>query len=246
MTLFWIVLSNTIIGIFSLVGVFTLALKEQVLQKILLYLVALSAGALMGGAFLHLLPESVEESGDVNVFLWVLVAFVIFFLIEKLLHWRHCHKSHCSIHTFGHMNLFGDAVHNFIDGVIIAASFVVSIPLGITTVFAIALHEIPQEIGDFGVLIYAGFGKKKALFLNFMVAMIAVLGGVFGYYLSTYAENSIKILLPFAAGGFIYIAASDLLPELRKEAGLKKSFISFAMFIIGILIMYGVKFIGGK
>jgi len=246
MTLLWIVLSNTLIGIFSLVGVFTLALKEQVLQKILLYLVALSAGALMGGAFLHLLPESIKGNSDTNIFLWVLVAFVIFFLIEKLLHWRHCHKSHCSIHTFGHMNLFGDAVHNFIDGVIIAASFVVSIPLGITTVFAIALHEIPQEIGDFGVLIYAGFGKKKALILNFIVAMIAVAGGIFGYYLSTYAEDSINILLPFAAGGFIYIAASDLIPEFRKEASLKKSFFSFGMFVVGILIMYCVKFIGSE
>lgn len=246
MTLLWIVLSTTIIGIFSLVGVFTLALKEQFLQKILLSLVALSAGALMGGAFLHLLPESIEKGGGTDTFLWVLAAFIIFFLIEKILHWRHCHKKDCSIHTFGHMNLFGDAVHNFIDGIIIAASFVVSIPLGITTVLAIALHEIPQEIGDFGVLIYAGFEKKKALMLNFIVAMIAVLGGIFGYYLTTYAENSINILLPFAAGGFIYIAASDLLPEIRKETDLKKSIFSFGMFIIGILIMYGVKFIGGE
>jgi zinc and cadmium transporter len=246
MTLLWIVLSTTIIGIFSLVGIFTLSLKEQILQKILLYLVALSAGALMGGAFLHLLPESIEKGGGADTFVWVLVAFIIFFLIEKLLHWRHCHKTNCQVHTFGHMNLFGDSVHNFIDGIIIAASFVVSIPLGITTVIAIALHEIPQEIGDFGVLIYAGFEKKKALLLNFIVAMIAVLGGIFGYYLSTYAQNSIEVLLPFAAGGFIYIAASDLLPELRKETNFKKSIFSFLMFIIGILIMYGVKFIGGE
>lgn len=245
MTLLWIILSTTAIGVFSLIGVFTLSLKEQLLQKILLSLVALSAGALMGGAFLHLLPESIEKGG-VDTFYWVLVAFIAFFLVEKILHWRHCHTNKCSIHTFGHMNLFGDAIHNFIDGIIIAASFVVSIPLGITTVIAIALHEIPQEIGDFGVLIYAGFEKKKALMLNFIIAMIAVLGGIFGYYLTTYAQNSIDILLPFAAGGFIYIAASDLLPEIRKEADLKKSIFSFGMFIIGILIMYGVKFIGGE
>jgi len=244
MTLLWILLSTSIIGILSLVGVFTLALKEQVLQKILLFLVALSTGALMGGAFLHLLPEAIKEGDSANVFLWTLVAFVVFFLIEKLLHWRHCHKGHCEIHTFGHMNLFGDAVHNFIDGMIIAATFVVSIPLGVTTVLAIALHEIPQEIGDLGVLLYAGFAKKKALILNFVVAMIAVLGAVFGYFLSTYTENSIKFLLPFAAGGFIYIAASDLLPEIRKETSIKKSLFSFGMFILGILIMYGVKFIG--
>lgn len=236
MTLLWIILSTTAIGVFSLVGVFTLALKEKLLHKILLSLVALSAGALMGGAFLHLLPESIEKGGP-NTFYWVLVAFIIFFLVEKILHWRHCHTNNCSIHSFGHMNLFGDSVHNFIDGIIIAASFVVSVPLGITTVIAIALHEIPQEIGDFGVLIYAGFEKKKALLLNFVTAMIAVAGGIFGYYLTTYAENSINYLLPFAAGGFIYIAASDLLPEIRKETDLKKSIFSFAMFLVGILII---------
>jgi len=243
-TLFWIILSNFVVGVFSLVGVFTLALKEQLLQKILLSLVALSAGALMGGAFLHLLPEAIHEEGDEKILLFVLVSFVIFFLIEKLLHWRHCHKSNCSIHTFGHMNLFGDAIHNFIDGMIIAATFVVSVPLGVTTVLAIALHEIPQEIGDFGVLLYAGFGKKKALLLNFLVAMIAVLGGIFGFYLSTYAANSIHFLLPFAAGGFIYIGASDLLPEVRKELSFRKSLLSFGMFILGIFIMYVIKFIG--
>ncbi len=246
MTLLWIILSAVIIGFFSLVGVFTLSLKEQILQKILLYLVAISAGALMGGAFLHLLPEAVTENKSADVFLWTLIAFAVFFLIEKFLHWRHCHKKNCPTHTFGYMNLFGDAIHNFIDGMIIAATFVVSTPLGVTTVLAIALHEIPQEIGDFGVLIYAGFEKKKALLLNFLVAMIAVLGGIFGYFLSTYAENSIKMLLPFAAGGFIYIAASDLLPELRKETSLSKSLSYFGMFVIGILIMYGVKFIGGE
>jgi zinc and cadmium transporter len=243
MTLFRILVSTFFIGLFSLVGVFTLALKQKTLEKILLFLVALSTGVLMGGAFLHLLPEALTESPPQTAFAWTLGAFALFFLIEKLLHWRHCHKGHCDVHTFGHMNLFGDAVHNFIDGMIIAATFVVSAPLGWMTVLAIALHEIPQEIGDFGVLLYAGFSKKRALFLNFVVAMVALLGAGLGYYLSLQSSKMVALLLPVAAGGFIYISASDLLPELRKEISLQKSFISFGIFLLGILIMYGATFL---
>jgi len=219
-------------------------MKEKSLERILLLLVALSAGALMGGAFLHLIPEASERFRDYHIFVYVLVGFVLFFLIEKILHWRHCHKRKCPVHTFAYMNLVGDAVHNFIDGLIIAASFVANLHLGIVTTIAIALHEIPQEIGDFGVLVYAGFKKTKALFFNFITALTAILGGIIGYYLSGYVESSMMFLLPFAAGGFIYIAASDLIPEIRKEVSLKKSLSSFGIFLLGILIMYGVKFIG--
>lgn len=244
-TFSWIIISTTVIALFALVGIFTLALKEKLLEKILLFLVSLSAGALMGGAFLHLLPEAVEKSEGVDIFLWVLVAFIAFFLVEKLLHWRHCHKGHCEVHTFGFMNLFGDSVHNFIDGLIIAGSFTVSTHLGLITVLAVALHEIPQEIGDFGVLVYAGFKKKKALILNFFIALTVVLGGIFGFYLTGFFESSIKFLLPFAAGGFIYIAASDLLPEIRKETGLSKSLVSFGIFLAGIVLMYLLRFFEG-
>ena len=141
------------------------------------------------------------------------------------------------------MNLVGDGVHNFIDGLIIAATFLIDIRLGITTSIAIALHEIPQEIGDFGVLIYAGFKRAKALILNFLVALIAMAGAIVGYFLSFYVENLIVYLLPFAAGGFLYISTSDLIPEIRKERDIKKSFVSFAFFLLGILIMYLAKFI---
>ena len=174
----------------------------------------------------------------------VLFSFVLFFLIEKLLHWRHCHKKNCQVHTFGYMNLFGDAVHNFIDGLVIASTFIIDVKLGIITSFVIALHEIPQEIGDFGVLLYSEFSRKKALLANFLVALTAVFGGIFGYFLSFQIENITSYLLPFAAGGFIYIAASDLMPEIRKEASLKKSMLSFGVFLLGIVIMYVVKFIG--
>jgi len=244
--LIFIITTTFLISLASLIGVFTLSIKEKVLSKFLLLLISLSAGALMGGAFLHLLPEASEKLDTGSLYSIVLFSFILFFLIEKLFHWRHCHKKNCDVHTFGYMNLFGDAVHNFVDGLVIAATFLIDIKLGVITSFAIALHEIPQEIGDFGVLLYSGFSRKKALISNFLVAITAVLGGVIGYFASFQIENITSFLLPFAAGGFIYIAASDLMPEIRKETSLKKSMLSFGVFLVGILIMFLVKFIGGE
>jgi len=241
----YIFLATFIVSLISFVGVVTLALKDKILNKILLILIGLSAGALMGGAFLHLLPEAVEKSNGLDVYLFVLIGFILFFLIEKVLHWRHCHKGECDVHTFHYMNLVGDSIHNFIDGLIMAASFVVSIPLGITTTIAIATHEIPQEIGDFGVLLYGGFSKKKAIMLNFVVALTAVLGGIVGYFVSNLIENIVLFILPFAAGGFIYIAATDLVPEIRKELDMKKYMATLFVFICGILIMWVTKVIFG-
>jgi len=241
----YIFLATFIVSLISFVGVVTLALNDKILNKILLILIGLSAGALMGGAFLHLLPEAVEKSTGLNVYLFVLVGFILFFLIEKVLHWRHCHKGECDVHTFHYMNLVGDSIHNFIDGLIMAASFVVSIPLGITTTIAIATHEIPQEIGDFGVLLFGGFSKKRAIMLNFVVALTAVLGGIVGYFVSNLIENIVVFILPFAAGGFIYIAATDLVPEIRKELDMKKYMATLFVFICGILIMWVTKVIFG-
>lgn len=241
-----IIIATFVISLCGLIGVFTLSIQEAKLSRILMLLVALSAGALMGGAFIHLLPEAVEVLEPTVVFGIVLFSFVSFFFIEKLLHWRHCHKGHCDIHTFGYMNLIGDSVHNFIDGLIIAATFMTDISLGIATTITIAFHEIPQEIGDFGVLLYSGFDKKKALLSNFLVACIAILGGIVGYFLSLYVEHFMVYFLPFAAGGFIYIAASDLMPEIRKEQSLKKSIASFGVFLLGIGIMILVKIFGAE
>ena len=242
LTLSWIIIATIIISLISFIGVLTLGLKEKLLNKILLVLVALSAGALIGGAFLHLIPEALEENSHTStVFIYVLVGFGLFYLVEKSLHWRHCHKGHCEIHTFAHMSLIGDAVHNFIDGLIIASSFVMDPKLGIVTTIAVALHEIPQEIGDFGVLIYGGFKKSKALFLNFLTATTALFGGIFGYFLSTYVESATELLTPLAAGGFIYIAASDLIPELHKESKFYKSLIAFACFFVGVGLMFLLK-----
>jgi zinc and cadmium transporter len=241
----YILLATFIVSLISFVGVVTLALKDKILSKILLVLIGLSAGALMGGAFLHLLPEAAEKSSGLDVYLVVLIGFILFFLIEKVLHWRHCHKGECDVHTFRYMNLIGDSIHNFIDGLIMAASFVVSVPLGITTTIAIATHEIPQEIGDFAVLIYGGFSKRKAIMLNFVVALTAVLGGIVGYFVSNLIEDIVLLILPFAAGGFIYIAATDLVPEIRKELDMKKYMATLFVFICGILIMWVTKVIYG-
>jgi zinc and cadmium transporter len=225
----------------SFIGVTTLALSGKRLKKILLMLVGFSAGALIGGAFLHLLPEAIESANtSTNIFIYAIVGFVLFFVLEKLL-WRHCHEKVCPIHTFAYLNLIGDGVHNFIDGLIVAASFVVSIPLGVASTFAIAAHEIPQEIGDFGVLIYSGLKPKKALFMNFLSALLAVAGGVIGFYLFPYMESAKIYLLAIAAGGFLYIAAADLVPELHKETDTKRTVLSFASFLIGIVLMWAMK-----
>lgn len=241
-TIFYILIATLLISGGSLIGIITLAVQEEKLNKILLLLVSLSAGALMGGAFIHLLPEASETLEGIQVYGLALLSFITFFFIEKLFHWRHCHKGKCDVHTFGYMNLIGDSIHNFIDGLILAATFMTDIRLGFITTLAIALHEIPQEIGDFGVLLYAGFNKKKALIANFLVAMTVVVGGVAGYYL-TFLHNFMTYLLPFAAGGFIYIASSDLMPEIRKEENFKKSIVSFGIFLTGVLIMYLVTFL---
>ena len=238
-----IILASLAISLGVWVAVLFLYFKKETLHKITLFLVSLSAGALMGGAFLHLLPEAAQEIETSKLYLIVLAAFIFFFFMEKLLFWRHCHKENCPIHTFGYMNLVGDSLHNFIDGLVIAGAFLVDIKLGIATTIAIAIHEIPQEIGDFGVLIHAGFNKKRALVVNYLVALTVVLGGVVGYFISFSLNNIIPYLLPFAAGGFIYIAASDLMPEIRKETNLKRSINSFAIFILGIALMLIVKLI---
>ncbi len=242
-TFLLIITASLLISAGSLIGIFTLSMKEAKLEKVLLFLVSLSAGALMGGAFIHLLPEAAENIEPSTLFLIVLFAFILYFFVEKLFHWRHCHKGKCKIHTFGYMNLIGDALHNFIDGLILSAAFITDIRLGIITTIAIALHEIPQEIGDFGVLLYAGFHKRKALIANFLVALTVVFGGIVGYISNTFSEKFITYLIPFAAGGFLYIASSDLMPEIRKEQNIRKSLISFGTFLIGILLMFLVGFL---
>ncbi|MBW2992559.1 ZIP family metal transporter [Candidatus Woesearchaeota archaeon] len=234
------IISVLVVSLISLIGIFTLAVKLENLKRILFFFVSFSVGALFGAAFLHLLPEAMEEFGlKHEICLSALAGIVIFFIVEKFVHWRHCHiptsKEHP--HPFAIMNLVGDAVHNFIDGLVIAGSFMASVALGITTTVAVALHEIPQEIGDFSVLVHGGFKRSKALFLNFMTALTAVLGVVVSLLIGVAYENYLMFLLPFTAGGFIYIAGSDLIPELHKECKASRSLLQLFGLLLGIGIM---------
>jgi len=239
----WPIGATFIVSLIAFVGIIGLFFKEKILNKILLLLVGFSAGALLGGAFLHIVPELSEQNLLCEkIFLVVLLGFSIFFLFEKLLHWHHHHKcGGCEIQTLPYMNLLGDGLHNFIDGLIIAAAFSVDINLGISTTIAVIAHEIPQEIGDFGVLVYGGFSKLKALFWNFISAITAILGAVVGYLLINQVSSIQPYLLALTAGGFIYIAASDLIPELNKQKRGWKTVLSFIFFLLGIALMYFMK-----
>jgi len=237
----WTIGATIAVSLVAFVGIFSLSMKDAFLNKILFALVGFAAGSLMGGAFLHLIPEAAEVNNSLSLFVFILVGFALFFLIERLLKWRHCHEGHCHVHTFTKMSLIGDGVHNFIDGLIIAASFMTDIHLGIITTIAVIIHEFPQEMGDFAILVYGGYSKGKALLFNFFTALLAVLGGVIGLLLLQNVEGVSNFLIPFAAGGFIYIAASDLIPELHKEQQTKKAFSAFAFFILGLIVMYILK-----
>lgn len=226
-----------------------MAIKKESLEKILLILVAFSAGALLGDAFIHLLPEAIEKNGgelNYQIAISIFVGIVIFYALEKFLRWRHCHDIECEEHPkhLATINLFSDALHNFIDGIIIGISFLVSIPLGLVTLIAVAAHEIPQELGDFGVLVHSGFSRKKALTYNFLFALTAVLGTIITLLIGPRLQILVDYMIPITAGGFIYIALSDLIPELHKEENLSYSTIQFIFMIIGIALMFGLLAIG--
>lgn len=233
------IVSVLVVSLISLVGIITLSIKNKTLNKILLYSVSFAAGSLLGDVFFHLLSKNTTVYGS---FL-VLLGIILFFILEKIIRWRHCHmlttKEHQ--HPLSFVILAGDALHNFIDGLTIAASYLVDIKVGIATTLAIIFHEIPQEIGDFSALIYGGFSKVKAMLFNFLSALTAVLGAILVLVINN--SNLTEILIPITAGGFIYIASSDLIPELHKELEIKKSILQLVFFIIGILVMFGLKFI---
>ena len=235
-----ILLATFIVSLISLIGIFFIGMKQDTLTKIIKYLVSFAVGGLLGGAFFHLLPESME-TGNPFLFVYVLSGIMIFFLIEKFLHWRHCHKGHCDAHTFTYLNLIGDGIHNFIDGMIIAASFVTDMRLGVITTLAVAAHEIPQEIGDFAILVYGGFSKSKALLFNLLSALTAMAGAVIAYFSFNQIVWLKGFLIPFTAGGFLYIALVDLIPELHKEAGKDNMALQFITIISGLLLMWLLK-----
>jgi zinc and cadmium transporter len=241
-TTFLIILSVFIISLISFIGVFTLSIKTKNLKKILIYLISFSAGALLGDTFIHLLPEIAEKTGfTLKTSFSILGGIAIFFALEKIIRWDHCHRhvtEESHVHPFAYMNLVGDAFHNFLDGIIIAASYLVSIPAGVATTIAVALHEIPQEIGDFGVLLQGGFTKTKALLLNFASALIAIIGAIITIFVGAKIQNIELFLIPIAAGGFIYIAGSDLIPEIHKHSDkIHQGILQLLAFLLGIAVM---------
>jgi len=239
-TLVLILASIFLVSLVSLIGILILLL-EKILSGALTVLVGLATGGLLGGAFLHLLPEALSQNSSADIFICVIMGILLFFSLEKFLCWHHCHRERCDVHTFTYMSLVGDAVHNFIDGMIIAVSYGSGISLGVASTIAIVFHEIPQEIGDFGVLIYGGTKRLRALFYNFLSALTAIAGGLVSYSLSFSVENFAAFLVPFAAGGFIYIATSDLIPELHKERRLTYSSVQMLLTLIGVLLMWLLK-----
>jgi len=226
----------------SLVGLFTFWIKNEKLEKILIYFVAFSAWALLGDVFFHLLPELQEENISSTVS-WCLILWgiVIGLFIEKVIHWNHCHHAESKEHPhpLAIMNLVWDFFHNFIDGLIIWASFLVNITAGISTSLAVLFHEIPQEMWDFAVLVHWGYKKGKAILLNFLTALSAVLWVILTFILGTKVENVHLYLIPIAIGMFIYIAGSDLIPEINKHnQKISTSLLQILMFIIGTIIMF--------
>ena len=226
----------------SLIGAFALSFGMERIKKWLLLFVSFSAGTLLGDAFFHLLPEVTERIGfSARVSFGVIAGILVWFIIEKFIQWHHCHHVHefekDHIHPFAILNLIGDFLHNIIDGMIIAASFLVSVPVGIATTVAVVLHEIPQELSDFGVLLHGGFSRGRALFLNFLSALGALLGAIFALFLAGQIDGVELLFIPFAAGSFIYIATADLIPELHKESRVGESLKHLISLLAGVVVM---------
>ena len=235
MVLELIVAATIVVSLISLVGIALIFVGKKQMDSILFFLISIATGTLLGAAFFDLLPESIGLS-DAAIALEVAFAGVIVaFIIEKIVHWHHHHAAREKEHhqPLGTLTLVGDGVHNFFDGVAIAAAFLVNVPLGITTTVAIALHEIPQEMGDFALLLYSGYSKMKALAFNLLSALAAVAGGVLFYFFSGTVEHLEAYALAFTAGMFIYIASADILPELHKEKRAKSSALQLVCIMIG-------------
>lgn len=233
------------VSLVSLAGIITLSLSLERLKKILIFLVSFSAGAMLGDVFFHIMPEISEAQGFAGLTPILFIGgILLFFILEKYIHWTHCHEplSEQHPHHLAAMNLFGDGLHNFIDGLMIAASYIISIPLGLATTLAIVFHEIPQEIGEFGVLLHSGFTKKKAIFFNLISAAMAIIGTVIGLMLADRSDAFAAAILPITAASFIYIATADLIPELHKETKMSRSFIQLISLLLGVAAMYLLTF----
>lgn len=245
MTEIYTIISVIIISLISLIGVIALSINQKLLNKILFILIAVAVGAFFGDAIIHLIPESFSKLNEVEGPFYVLLGIVAFFSLEKFLRWQHTHDTHIEddedyIHPIGPLVIFSDGIHNAIDGAIIAASFMVSIEVGIVTTIAIALHEIPQEISDFALLLHAGYSKRKAILFNFLSSSVAIFGALITLFILNSTENILPAMTAFAAGSFLYIAGSDLVPELHKKKKMSESFIQLISILVGIGIMFAL------
>ncbi len=242
--------SVIVVSLVAVIAAIPLLVKKKVSQQILLSLLSISVGTLLATVFFHLLPEAfghaLEEGMMLSVALYALLGFLLFFILEKFIHWRHSRKEedgmsgHSHAYHIAPVNLIGDAVHNFIDGLVIAGAYVVNIGLGVAATVSVLFHELPQELADFGVLLYSGMSRKKALLFNFLSAVTAILGAVVGLVLAQQLDGFTGFIIPFTAGIFIYIAASNLLPQLHHHSGLKESVLHVLAILAGIAIIVAV------
>ena len=238
MTLLAILLASFAEAAVSFVGALTVILNPRAMEVFAHRALAFAVGALIAVTFFDILPEAIEGAGMEAAFLAVVGGILLFFALERLLFWYHCHDQKCSVHTYVYLVLLGDAIHNFIDGVAIALSFLVSIPLGIATTIAVVVHEVPQEVADFGVLIRGGFSRRRALWANFVVSLTTILGALLAYLLGPVIEGALPYALGIIGGNFLYIALSDLLPETHEQAGLRHFAAQFALMLAGVILIY--------
>ncbi len=233
-------ISVLLVSLLSLIGLVFIAVGEETLKRVVFVMVSLAVGALFGDAFIHLLPDSFAKlDSPLQTSLAALGGIFAFFVLEKFLLWRHLHifESDRPIHPFGYINLLADGAHNFIDGIIIGASYLAGLHVGIATTLAVIFHEIPHEVGNFFILLYAGFSKRRALFFNFLSALFAFFGTMLSLIIGARVTHFTNVMLPVAAGGFIYIAGSDLVPELNKESSPGKSVVQLLAIGMGVGLM---------
>jgi zinc and cadmium transporter len=235
--LLWIVGSGLLMTAVALVGGLTLLLRETTLQRMILPLVAFSAGSLIGGAFFHMIPAAVSGPGGPLVpLMWTVLGFALFLAVEQFLHYHHCHRASAECRKpLTYLILLGDGLHNFLGGLAIGSTFLIDVRVGVATWLAAAAHEVPQELGDFGVLMHGGWGKASALLFNVLSASTFLVGGVIAYVAS--ARLDVDFLVPLAAGNFLYIGAADLVPEVNKPRELSANLLHFAAFAAGIGVL---------
>ncbi|MFC1768627.1 ZIP family metal transporter [Nanoarchaeota archaeon] len=238
----YVLVSVIIVSLISVVFAVPFLLKKKISSKILLFLLSMSVGVLLSTVFMDFLPEVVEHGYEFDIALYILLGFIVMFLLEKFVHFKHSEKcsredGHGHAYNLAPVNLVGDAVHNFLDGLVIAGAYAINITLGITATISVIFHEIPQEIADFGVLLYSGLSKKKALLFNFLSAITAIVGAVVGIILIDKMHGFSDFIIPFAAGNFIYIAASNLVPQLHRHCKLRDTIIHVFAIVLGITII---------